>query len=347
MSTAERPTRAIAESRQSMAEIVGSDGLVGQRMQAGAILDLMDLVAGRVAIKHSGGRVATLSFDRVDLIYPILHHDLVRLDGQLVYVGQSSMVIDVRCYRKDTFTRAFMPIQRCFVTMVAVDDNGRPRKNVPALRYETPEEEAIREEALHHKALDRQWVAMQEATRERADFTAAEVEESFNREKQEFLTPAETEITVVRQFMPRNLNQVGTIFGGDVLQWMDRVATYTARHFTRNRNMVTIAMNRLFFHQPIFPTDLVEMKARVTYVRRFTLEVEIDVQLQRADGAELRSHSGYFTVLNYDESGFKRPIITGLRLQDDDQLGLRRYQQGKDRYYFWKEHQAPQQQSAG
>ncbi len=187
---------------------------------------------------------------------------------------------------------------------------------------------------------------MQEAAAGRTNFTVAEVDESFNRDKKEFLAPAETEITVMRQFMPRNLNQAGTIFGGDVLQWMDRVATYTARHFTRNRHMVTIAMNRIFFKQPIYPTDLVELTARVVYVRHFTLEVAIDVKLQRATGEELPSHSGYFTVLNYDEAGFKRPILTGLQLSDDDQAGLRHFQQGKDRYYFWREHQAPRPHDA-
>jgi acyl-CoA hydrolase len=25
-----------------------------------------------------------------------------------------------------------------------------------------------------------------------------------------------------------------TIFGGEVLLWMDKIATYTARHFTKN-----------------------------------------------------------------------------------------------------------------
>ena len=101
--------------------------------------------------------------------------------------------------------------------------------------------------------------------------------------------------------------------------WMDRVATYTARHFTGKRNMVTIAMNRISFNQPIFSSDLVTMKARVVYVRRYTLEVEITVTLERCDGTFIPSHSGLFTVPNYDDAGFKRPIVTGLKLSEDSQ----------------------------
>jgi acyl-CoA thioesterase 11/acyl-coenzyme A thioesterase 9 len=166
---------------------------------------------------------------------------------------------------------------------------------------------------------------------------AAEVEEPFNREKREWLTPAETEIELRRQFLPRNLNQRGTIFGGDVLLWMDRIATYTARHFTGNRNMITLAMNRIFFKHPIASLDWVTMTARVVYVRRYTLEVEIAVSLQHLDGSRTASHSGSFTVLSYDEAGFKRPITTGLKLDDADQQGLRAYEKAKARHRLWKE----------
>jgi acyl-CoA hydrolase len=61
---------------------------------------------------------------------------------------------------------------------------------------------------------------------------------------------------VKRQFLPRHVNHQNTIFGGEILLWMDRVATYTARKFTGNPNMITISMNRLFFKHPIKPSDI-------------------------------------------------------------------------------------------
>jgi acyl-CoA hydrolase len=301
------------------------------------VLDLMDVVAGRIAVNHSRSRVATLSFDRVDLTYPILHQDLVRLDGELVSVGHSSMIIEVQGYRKDLAMREFMPVQRSFITMVAIDENGRANRNIPGLAYESAAEEKIRDEALRRKAGAERWRAEQEAVDSGPPLRASEVLEPFNAGKREFLTPAETEIVVRRQFLPRNQNVLGTIFGGDVLMGLDRVATYTARHFTRNRNMVTLAMNRIYFKQPIYSADLVQMTARVVYVRNYTLEVEIGVMIQRWNGEQVPSHSGYFTVLGYDEAGFKRPILTGLRLDDADQEGLRAYQKAKLRHRLWRE----------
>ena len=332
----------MADSRTYLAEIVGDENLQGQRMNAGAILDLMDVVAGRAASQHSGTPVVTLSFDRVDLVHPIIHLDLVRLDAHVADVGRSSITVGVEVTRQDAFTRDFVPIQRSFVTMVAIDDQRRPNRNIPGLALESEEERVLNAEALAHKDLNRQWVEMQERTRQRGTLTVAEVEEPLNREKREYLSPGETVVKVRRVFMPRHLNILGTIFGGDILLWMDRVATYAARLFTRNRHVVTLSMNRLLFKQPIFATDLVEMTARVVYVRRYTLEVEIEVTLLRG-GETFSSHSGYFTVLNYDESGFKRPVITGLRLSEDDPDSLLRYLLARERHHFWQTHQAERQ----
>jgi acyl-CoA thioesterase 11/acyl-coenzyme A thioesterase 9 len=332
-----RPLRPFAESRLSLAEIVGEEALIGQRMQAGAILDLMDVVAGRIAFHHARSRVATLSFDRVDFLMPILHLDLVRLDGQLVSVGHSSMVIEVQCYRKDLAANEFVPVQRSFIIMVAIDEHGRANPNIPGLRYDSPEEARIGEEAARRKAAGQRWVTMQEEVDRGPPLKSAEVEEPFNREKREFLSIPETEIEVRRQFLPRNLNALGTIFGGDVLRWMDRVATYTARQFTRNPHMVTLAMNRIFFKQPIFSADLVSMRSRIVYVRNYTAEVEIDVTIQRPNGDLVPSHSGFFTVLNLGEDGLKQRIARGLRLDDADQVNLRAYQKAKLRHRLWRE----------
>ncbi len=332
----ERPEKSVAESSAYLAEIVGEESLQGQRMQAGAILDMMDVLAGRIAIRHASSAVVTLSFDRVDLTYPILHQDLIRLEGKMAAVGNSTLIVDVQGYRMDSLSREYMPIQRSFITMVAVDDRLRPNRDIPALRCDSEEERELRREVLALKAVSKEWQRMQEEPTGKDTLTVAEVEDPINREKREYLTPAETEVRLRRIFLPRHNNVMGTIFGGDILLWLDRVATFTARQFTRNRHMVTIAMNRIFFKQPIYTTDLVDLTARVAYVRNYTLEVEIAVRIERQTGEELQSHSGFFNVLNYDEAGFKRPIITGLRLSDGDQEGLLRYRQAKHRYHFRK-----------
>ena len=334
----DRPLKSSEDSRTYLAEIVGEESLQGQRMQAGAILDLMDVAAGRAAFSHCGGQAVTLSFDRVDLIYPIHHQDLIRLEAEVALVGNSSMLVHVQGYRRDAHAHSFTPIQSSYVTMVAIDGEGRPNANIPGLRHHTPRAETLRHRAQRIKSRAAEWQHMQEDASRPEPLRAADVEEPVNRAKSGTRLPEETEIEVRRVFLPRHNNQLGAIFGGDILLWMDRVATYSARSFTGNPHMVTIAMNRIFFKHPIFTTDLVDLVARVVYVRNFTLEVEIEVQLQRLSGELLRSHTGYFTVLNHDQAGVKQHIPYGLELKDSDQPALRRYQQARLRHHFWETH---------
>ena len=336
----QRETRAPGESRTRLAEIIGEESLAGQRMQAGAILDLMDIAAGRSAALHARSPVVTLSFDRVDLVHPLYHMDLVELDAMVVQVGRSSMTVCVDVSRQERETRAFHPIQRCFVTMVAIDGERRANRNIPAVRADTPEEADLHAQAMAHKQRTQDWQAAQEAARAAPPREHAAVEDPRNREKSHLLPPGQTRVHVRRVFMPRHLNVLGTIFGGDILLWMDRVATYTARLFTGNQNMVTLAMNRIFFGQPIFATDLVEMTAQVTYVRRVTLEVEIEVRLHKPDGSVLPSHSGYFTVLNTDADWNKSPIPLGLDLAAAAPEDLMRYHLARERHRFWQAQRA-------
>ena len=330
-----RPTKTMSESTLFMADIVGDEGLAGQRMQAGAILDLIDVLAGRIAVEHARSPVVTLAFDRVELTYPILHQDLVRLEGKMAAVGSSSMTVHVQGYRMDPLSRKFRPIQSCYVTMVAVDEHLRPNKNIPGLKVTRKDEQALHEDALAHKARSMEWERIQQQSAPDKILRVRDVEEPINREKSEYISPSDSAITLQRIFLPRNTNVLGTIFGGDILLWMDRVATFCARHFTRNKHMITIAMNQLLFRHPIRTTDLVAIDARVVMVRNFTLEVETVVRLKHINGEEEISHSGHFTILSYDEAGFKRPITTGLKLEDEDQDGLRAYHQARERRRFW------------
>eukprot|EP01086_Lenisia_limosa_P011390 TRINITY_DN3719_c0_g1_i1.p1 TRINITY_DN3719_c0_g1~~TRINITY_DN3719_c0_g1_i1.p1 ORF type:complete len:102 (-),score=14.58 TRINITY_DN3719_c0_g1_i1:208-513(-) len=58
---------------------------------------------------------------------------------------------------------------------------------------------------------------------------------------------------------------------------MDQVATFTAKRFTGNNSLITVSMNRIAFKKPITKYHVVELVARVVFVRAFELEVEVTV----------------------------------------------------------------------
>jgi acyl-CoA hydrolase len=54
----------------------------------------------------------------------------------------------------------------------------------------------------------------------------------------EKLTPSATELKYSHMFMPRNLNHAGTIFGGDLIEWMEGCARHcTVRVFRQKSSL--------------------------------------------------------------------------------------------------------------
>lgn len=129
---------------------------------------------------------------------------------------------------------------------------------------------------------------------------------------------------------------------GSILGWMERAAKCCAVHFTNNSDMVTIGIDRLDFKQAIFPTDLLELQARVTYHATHSVQVEVTVEIIRPTGPNkfhedrIFSHTGSFRVVNLDQLGLQRRVLTGIDLESANQEELAIFETGKRRHHFWK-----------
>ena len=124
------------------------------RLFGGQLLYWIDELAGIVAIRHSGAIVTTAAIDNLQFQAPAHQGDMIVLQGQVTYVGRSSMEI-----RVDTFTESLdgnrKMINRAYIDMVAIDENGKPVP-VPGLIIETEEQKAEWNAAAKRKELRKQ-----------------------------------------------------------------------------------------------------------------------------------------------------------------------------------------------
>jgi len=330
--------RTVEASQDYLAEIVGLETLAGQRLQAGPILKLMCETAVAVGIRHCGRRPVMLRLDRIDLTRVICHMDLVRFEGRIVEVGRSSLVIEVRCHAKRPGERTFSPCHVGFVTMVAIDESGQPIRDMPALSYDSPQGRISKALAAHRRAqIDERRHALEWIDREER-LRAEDVLEPLEAERYDCLRPEETEVRIKGQVIPASPQPDGRVRAGDLLVWLDRVATYTARQFCRNEQVVTLSLNDVVFKRPLHATDRIELVSRVTYVRTHTLEVAVDIVVHTLAGEQHQLDRVELFLLNFSPSGAKRRITTGLVLSEDDQESLRMYLKARTRFNFWKAH---------
>lgn len=119
------------------------------RLFSGRLMEWIDVVAGVVARRHSGCDVTTASVDRLEFIAPAFIGDTIVLDGRITYAGRTSMEIRVDTY-VEKLSGAKERINRAYLVMVALDENGRPTQ-VPPLQPETEEETAEYEAAQRRR----------------------------------------------------------------------------------------------------------------------------------------------------------------------------------------------------
>jgi acyl-CoA thioesterase YciA len=108
--------------------------------------------------------------------------------------------------------------------------------------------------------------------------------------------------------MPRDTNHHGTIFGGVILSYIDQAGAVGA---IRNgcRQVVTVAMDQVIFHQPVQVGDLVSFYANIIKVGRTSLEVLVTVEAtRRSDGEIVAVTEAKVTYVNVDTKGKPIPI---------------------------------------
>lgn len=87
---------------------------------------------------------------------------------------------------------------------------------------------------------------------------------------------SESEVIMTELVLPQHTNDLGSIFGGVVMSWIDIAGAIAAkRHSTKV--CVTASIDELHFLRPIRQGDIVNIKARLTAVHRTSCEVHVQV----------------------------------------------------------------------
>jgi acyl-CoA thioesterase YciA len=86
--------------------------------------------------------------------------------------------------------------------------------------------------------------------------------------------------------MPPDTNPYGTIFGGVILSYIDQAGAVGADHEIRQRGwpdqrIVTVAMDSVEFHRPVFVGDIVSFWTKLVRVGNTSITMHVDVDADR------------------------------------------------------------------
>lgn len=113
--------------------------------------------------------------------------------------------------------------------------------------------------------------------------------------------PAESVAVVSELMMPHQVNNLGHVFGGELLSMVDRAAAVAAMRHAR-RASVTVSIDRVDFVEPIYTGELVTCTARVNFVGRTSMEVGVRVEAENLlSGAKRHTNTCLLTFVAIDE----------------------------------------------
>jgi acyl-CoA thioesterase YciA len=111
--------------------------------------------------------------------------------------------------------------------------------------------------------------------------------------------------------MPRDTNAHGTVFGGVILSYLDVAGGVEAVRHTKHERFVTVAMNEIIFHEPVFIGDLVSFYAKTLRVGNTSITIHVEVEAERFGnkGKKVRVTSADLTFVAINEK--REKVIIG------------------------------------
>ncbi|KRF63285.1 acyl-CoA thioesterase [Bacillus sp. Soil768D1] len=105
----------------------------------GKVMAYVDKIACISAMRHCRKPVVTVSSDSFDFLAPIKTGDAINLEAYVTCAHRTSMEVFVKVERENLLTGEKQLTARAFLTMLAIDEDGKPTP-VPQVFPETEEE---------------------------------------------------------------------------------------------------------------------------------------------------------------------------------------------------------------
>ena len=114
---------------------------------------------------------------------------------------------------------------------------------------------------------------------------------------------SETLSITTKVVLPNDTNALGNLFGGQLLAWMDVIASVSAHRHCR-RVVVTASVNNVSFRQPIEEGSIVTLEAKVSRAFSSSMEVFVDVYVENpVSGKREKSNEAIYTFVAVDQNG--------------------------------------------
>ena len=128
--------------------------------------------------------------------------------------------------------------------------------------------------------------------------------------------------------LPPHTNPLGTVFGGQMMAWIDVIAVIAACRHSQSV-IVTASIDALHFIHPVHLGWIVNFKASVNFAGRTSMEVGVRVEAENPiEQKTFHTASAYLTFVAMDSGGKPQKVPSLLLETEEDR---RRYGEAEKR----------------
>jgi len=123
------------------------------------------------------------------------------------------------------------------------------------------------------------------------------------------LSPSASECTLTHLMTAVDANLHGNIHGGVIMKLVDDAAGVVAARHSGGR-AVTVSMDEMVFLVPVHIGDLLNVRARINWAGRSSMEIGVRVEAERWDqvGQSQHTSTAYLVYVAIDDDGKPRPV---------------------------------------
>lgn len=132
---------------------------------------------------------------------------------------------------------------------------------------------------------------------------------------------------------PCYLNGYGNLFGGQLMSWIDEIASIVAMRHSES-DISTAAIDNLNFKQGATIDDVIVLRGKITYVGRTSMEVRVDTYVESRHGIRKVINRAYVVMVAVDEK--HHPVeVPGLLVETESEKA--EWEGGEKRYKLRKQ----------
>ncbi|XP_049631132.1 acyl-coenzyme A thioesterase 11 [Suncus etruscus] len=292
-------------------------------LSIGQLLKWIDTTACLSAERHAGCPCVTASMDDIYFEHTISVGQVVNIKAKVNRAFNSSMEVGIQVTSEDMGSEKQWTVCKALATFVAHHELTKVK-----LKQIIPQTEE--EKTEHGVAAERRRMRLVYAETIQDLLASFPIKDDMENRDCSHMVPAEkTYVESVELVLPPHANHQGNTFGGQIMAWMENVATIAASRLCRAHPTLK-AIEMFHFRGPSQVGDRLVLKAIVNNAFKNSMEVGVCVEAYRQEAETQRRHinSAFmtFAVLDADNQPRKLPWI---RPQPGD--GERRYREASAR----------------